>query len=149
MPCRTIALAIFGTVLLLAGCASTPSTASRPAGSGDDPSVPSKLVKGMSGEAVRALLGNPADVSLPPKATVAAEIWTYHRTYRTSREVQTGTQTHPAFVGPGRGDQGMGTVEEPVYSTEFYEVNETLKLLIFHDELLEWKRTATENRSFY
>jgi hypothetical protein len=144
-----VGLVILGMILLAAGCASTSATAPGPAGPSDDPSVLTKLAKGMSGEAVRRLPGNPADVSLPPKAAGAAEIWTYHRTYRTTREVQTSTQSRPAFVGPGRGEDGMGPVEEPVYSTEYYEVNETLKLLMFQDRLLEWKRTATDRRSFY
>ncbi len=142
---RTLALALLGSALLLAGCASTSSTAK----SEDNPSLSAKLVKGMTRSDVRTLLGKPAEVSMTPTTDGMAETWTYHHTYRLTQPEATTTELIPAFVGPGRGENGLGTVEVPAYSMAFYEVHETLKLLMVKGQLLEWKRTATQQKTSY
>ena len=149
MPRCHLALGVIASILLLAGCASTSSTASPPAKPGANPSLSSKLVKGMTRGDVRALLGKPAEVSMTPTADGMAETWTYHRTYRLTQPEATTTELIPAFVGPGRGDNGLGTVEVPAYSMALYEVHETVKLLMVKDQLLEWKRTATQQKTYY
>ncbi len=148
MPRCSFALGVIASILLLAGCTSTSApTGPRPAAA-DDPAASTKLVKGMTRDAVRTLLGKPAEVSMTLTAEGIAETWTYRRTYRLTQPDATSTELIPAFVGPGRGDNGLGTVEVPAYSMAFYEIHETIKLLMFKDQLLEWKRTATQQRRY-
>jgi len=144
-----IALGLIGSVWLVAGCTTAPSTAPRSAG-GANSGASIKLAKGMTADAVRLQLGKPAELSMIVTAEGLAEEWTYHLTFQRSTEVATSMRDVPAYLGPGVGGaQGMGTVQEPVYSLEFREVHETIKLLMFQGRLLEWKSTSTEKRTYH
>lgn len=152
MHSRIPLVAIIALASLPAGCTSTSSSiAPRPpvvAGAMIDAAA-SKLEKGMSADTVRKLLGKPDEITLHPTAEGTAEEWTYHRNFQRADQVPTSMREVPAFVGPmGGGSDGMGTVQEPIYSLETHEINETLKLLMFQGKLEEWKSAFTENRSF-
>jgi len=140
-------VAIVALVSLLAGCASTSSsTAPRPAAAG--PAVigaPVKgLEKGMSADAVRKLLGKPAEITMLVTSDGMAEVWVYHRNLQQSRLVATGTRTATAQLGTMQ----LDAIPEPVYSLESNSVEETLRLLMFQGKLHEWTRQAQEGRAF-
>jgi len=154
MHSRIFPVAIIGLALLPAGCTNPPSTSSSTspqpvvvAGPVIDARL-KKLEKGMSADAVRKLLGNPAKISLRPTTEGTAEEWTYHRTFQRAEQVPTSMREIPAFFGPMGGPGGMGTIQEPVYSLVMHDYDETLKLLMFQGKLMEWKSAFTETRSF-
>jgi hypothetical protein len=42
----------------------------------------------------------------------------------------------------------MGTMQEPIYTIEIHDIDETLKLLMFKGSLMEWKSAFTDRRSY-
>ncbi len=148
-----LSTAIAASVFSLAGCASTapsPTPAPRPAAAVPTASPSAKLVKGMPADAVRSLLGKPAGVSMIVTADGMAEVWTYNLSFQRTSQEATSTESRPAYTGLlGGGDTaGMGTVQVPTYSVVIYQVDETVRLLMFQGKLLEWKSTVSEKRTY-
>jgi outer membrane protein assembly factor BamE (lipoprotein component of BamABCDE complex) len=151
MHSRIFPVAIITLTSLAAGCTSTSSsTAPRHpvvAGTVIDAAA-SKLEKGMSADTVRKLLGKPAEITLRRTAEGTVEEWTYHRNFQRAEQVPAGMREVPAFVGPTGGSGGMGTMQEPIYTIEIHDIDETLKLLMFKGSLMEWKSAFTDRRSY-
>ena len=102
----------------------------------------------MSADTVRKLLGKPAEITLRRTAEGTVEEWTYHRNFQRAEQVPAGMREVPAFVGPTGGSGGMGTMQEPIYTIEIHDIDETLKLLMFKGSLMEWKSAFTDRRSY-
>jgi hypothetical protein len=145
----TLFAAIAAPVFLLAGCVSTPPPSAPPPAAAANPSPSAKLYKGMPAAAVRELLGKPARITMVVTSEGMVDEWTYHLRYERIGQEATSMESRPVFVGPGRGDaNGIGTIEVPAYSMVTYQVDETVKLLLFQGKVLEWKSSATEKRTY-
>jgi outer membrane protein assembly factor BamE (lipoprotein component of BamABCDE complex) len=140
----------------LVSCSSTPApstpdnTASSPtvAAVGDGPEH--ALQKGMTAEAVKQIMGNPAEIKLMTTTTGKAEVWVYRRTSSTPvRQVQVGTRvTTSPTTGDHQSNMGVQTVDEPVFAQLIEVVDETVSLLMFDDKLVEQKTTAQRHLEY-
>jgi hypothetical protein len=140
---------------LLVSCTSTPAS-SNP-GNAASPTVatvgngPEKsLQKWMTADAVRQIMGEPAEIK-PMQTTVGkAEVWVYHRTGNsTIQQVQVGTRsTNVTSVGADGMAHLAQTVEEPVFAQQIEIVEETVSLLLFEGKLIEQKTTSQKRLEY-
>jgi hypothetical protein len=149
---RVIFLAISGITLLFAGCSSAPVSDARPAGAthagasttGVGTRSYAALQKGMTAEQVRGILGEPAEI----KPLKSGEIGAYHWIYRHSfdggvQPVVTGMQDVP-YIDRMTGESR--TIQEPLHGQEMTVIHETIELLVFDGQLVEWKRSFADER---
>jgi outer membrane protein assembly factor BamE (lipoprotein component of BamABCDE complex) len=145
----------------LVSCSSTPTpsapnnTASSPAVAAVGEGPEHALQKGMTADAVKQIMGNPAEIKLMATATGKAEIWVYRRTSSTPvRQVQVGTRVTkgtPSSGSPaGNNQSNMAPqmVDEPVYAQQIEVVDETISLLMFDDKLIEQKTTGQKRLEY-
>jgi len=104
------------------------------------------IAKGMSSEEVRKIIGEPKTIKHIDSAEVKAESWIYRRKLRTeTTQEPVGTETQPAFVGVGMGDEnGLGTVNGSIYRlkhTTFYQVTALLMVDETMMEARQWVET--------
>jgi hypothetical protein len=146
----------------LVSCANTP-TPSAPSNTAAAPTVAAvgdgpehTLQKGMTAEAVKHIMGEPAEIKLMATTTGRAEVWVYRRTSSTPvQQVQVGTRvtnaTTPASgsaTGNNQSNMGAQMVEEPVFAQQIEVVDETISLLMFDGKLLEQKATAQKRLEY-
>ncbi len=134
----------------LAGCSSMPppspakdaGAGSTVAAVGDGPEH--TLQKGMTAEAVKRIMGEPAEIKPMPSPTGKAEIWVYHRTSSApNQQVQVGTRSTAVTTIGGDGQAHVAqTIEEPVFAQQIQIVEETISLLMFDGKLVEQKESA-------
>jgi hypothetical protein len=104
------------------------------------------LKKGMTGAELRQALGEPETIAPVEAPEGKAEVWTYHRKDAVGvRQVVTSVRNVP-FADPLTG--AMRSIQEPIYGQETVYAEEELKLLLFQDSLIEWKRTRRETRGY-
>lgn len=108
------------------------------------------LQKGMTADAVKQIMGNPAEIKLMATATGKAEVWVYRRTSSTPvRQVQVGTRvTTTPVTGDHQGNMPAMSVDEPVYAQQIEVVDETISLLMFDDKLIEQKASAQKRLEY-
>lgn len=127
-----------------AGCSSssTSADATKPVAS-DESAMPfPKLDKGLSAEAVRQKLGEPAKIEPTPSPSGKAEIWIYK--YQKSLgavQVTTGTRDVEGVTMAG----AATTAKEPIYGMADKIQEITLSLLMFNDRL-EVQKAAVEEK---
>ena len=113
-------------VALLSSCATTaPSDTStggvQPAVSASPDGPEHSLQKGMTADAVKQIMGEPAEIKPMPSPTGKAEVWVYHRRSNgATRQIQVGTQ--------------MGEQIEII--------DQTISLLMFEGRLMEQKQST-------
>jgi hypothetical protein len=108
------------------------------------------LQKGMTAEAVKGIMGAPAEIKLMATTTGNAEIWVYRRTSSAPvRQVQVGTRvTNVTTIGGDQQAHVAQTVEEPVFAQQIEIVDETISLLMFDGKLLEQKASAQKRLEY-
>lgn len=139
---------------VLAGCASAP-TAEKPnlgvaAPPADRAALDKEMAKlglkkGMTGAAVRQAWGEPESVKPMETPAGKAEVWTYHRTTTTTRQVPASMETVPS---QDAGTGAASTIMQPVYVQERVAATDEYQLLLFDDKVIEWKQTRQESRAF-
>ena len=128
-------------LLTLSGCVTgTGPQAATPAA----PDPFASLRKNMSTDRVKALVGEPADIKPFTAEGFTCEIWVYRRKIGESvRLVPMGTREVPVTdVITGV----IHNVQEPFYERQFSSVIETIELLIFQQQVVEWKRHQVTER---
>jgi hypothetical protein len=108
------------------------------------------LQKGMTAEAVKRIMGEPAEIKPMQSPTGTAETWVYHCTVQGPVEqIQVGTRTDSIVAKGSDGqDHVVQTVEEPVFKQQFHFIEETVRLLMFDGRLIEQHR-AVQKRTEY
>ena len=99
----------------------------------------------MSAAQVRTLIGEPAEIKPFVVEEFTFETWVYRRKISESvRQVMMGTRDVPvADLMTG----GIRNVPEPFYGKQISSVIETIELLIFYQQLIEWKRHQAIERA--
>jgi hypothetical protein len=140
----------------LVSCSSTP-TPSAPDNTASSPTVATvgdgpehTLQKGMTAEAVKRIMGEPAEIRLMSTTTGNAEVWVYHRmSSGPIRQVQVGTHsTNVTTIGGDGQAHVMQTIEEPVFTQQIEIVDETISLLMFNGKLIEQKESAQKRQEY-
>jgi len=129
-----------------AGCSSPTGPAPRaptaqsnaaPASDGEMPFP--KLEQGMTANAIREKLGNPAQIQPVTSPEGKAEIWVYKFVKSLGMtQVAAGTRESPQ-MSVGAGGAGMITVQEPIYTLAEKKSEVTLSLLMFNGRLQSQK----------
>jgi hypothetical protein len=145
----------------LVSCANTPTpsqpdtTAAAPTATVVGEGPEHALQKGMTADAVKQIMGNPAEIKLMPTTTGRAEVWVYHRMSSTPvRQVQVGTRvtqgtpSSGAAAGNTQSNMAPQMVEEPVFAQLIEVVDETVSLLMFDDKLIEQKTTSQKHLEY-
>jgi hypothetical protein len=133
------ALASVLVVLLLAACGSPASTGS--AASGTFPT----LRLGLIAAQVRALCGEPAEITPWSNSDVRAETWIYRHTLRTDqRQTVVGTRDVPA-ADPVSGT--LRTDKVNAYANETVEIIEVTELLMVEGRLTAQKHHVVKERA--
>lgn len=140
----------------LAGCSSLPpSSPAKDAGAGSTVAAVGDgpehtLQKGMTAEAVKRIMGEPAEIKPMPSPTGKAEVWVYHRTSSAPiRQVQVGTRfTNVTTIGGDGQAHVAQTVEEPVFAQQIQIVDETVSLLLFDGKLVEQTESAQKRMEY-
>jgi hypothetical protein len=143
--------------LMLLGGTGFAATPAKPTTSGKTPPAPNAkpakraLTKGMTADAIKALIGRPREIK-PMKAPAGkAEVWIYRRvTKELTRQTAASMQTVPAFVGVGMGvaGDGMGSVSVPEFRLEHIKIYQVTRLLMFNDKLVTAKQWFEKESSF-
>lgn len=135
-----------------AGCTSPATTGTAAATKPDEVKITKGLIPaleiGMTAEAIRAKLGNPAEIQQMDTAEQPAEIWIYHFEGPVQVvQVPTTMATLPATdTADYRGQ--IRTVQEPQYSLAEQRTRLTLKLLVFQGRLAAQKTTTDSKQSY-
>jgi hypothetical protein len=127
------------SILLVTGCAVAPSEPVDP-NALPGPRPGTSLTKGMGGDQVRELWGEPREVKPMETGNEVdkAEVWVYERQQIANMgQYESGTRDVP-YVNPVTGESTM--IPEPTYETKFDEVTVTTELLLFYGELIQWKQ---------
>jgi hypothetical protein len=152
--------AFIPTVLaaFLVSCANTPTpsapsnTAAAPTATAVGEGPEHALQKGMTAEAVKQIMGNPAEIKLMATTTGKAEVWVYRRSSSTPvRYVQVGTRSSKASAASGSNNSSNMaplSVEEPVFAQLIEVADETVSLLMFDDKLVEQKTTSQKHLEY-
>lgn len=156
--------AYFPAVLaaFLVSCANTPTpsqpdtTAPAPTATVVSEGPEHALQKGMTGDAVKQIMGNPAEIKLMVTTTGKAEVWVYHRLSSIPvRQVQVGTRVSNAGApssgaasGNTQSNMAPLSVEEPVFAQLIEVADETVSLLMFDDKLVEQKTTSQKHLEY-
>jgi hypothetical protein len=140
----------------LVSCSSTPTpsapdnTASSPtvAAVGDGPEH--TLQKGMTAEAVKRIMGEPAEIKLMSTTTGKAEVWVYHRTvFGHVEQVQVGSQVIKDSTSGSDGVVHTATLAEvPIYKQAVHKDLETISLLMFDGKFISQKRTVEKQLEY-
>lgn len=139
----------------LAGCSSMPpspgkdaSAGSTVAAVGDGPEH--TLQKGMTAEAVKRIMGEPAEIKPMQSPTGKAEVWVYHRTSSAPiQQVQVGTRSTDITTIGGDGQAHVANrIEEPVFAQKIEIVDETVSLLMFDGKFIEQKESVQKRLEY-
>ena len=156
MHFRSPALLPTALAAFLVGCAQMPTLS----GLGNAASTPTvaavsngpeqNLKKGMTAEEVKRIMGPPAEIKPMASPTGKAEVWVYHRTSSTPiQQVQVGTRSTSVSPLLGAGSVASSqSIDVPVFADEVEITDETIRLLMFDDKLIEQK-ISTQKRLEY
>ena len=102
------------------------------------------LQKGMPAEAVKRIMGEPAETKPMASPTGKAEVWVYHRTRSApNQQVQIGTRfTNITTIGGDGQAHVARTIEEPVFAQQIEIVEVTVRLLLFDGKYVEQTESA-------
>jgi len=154
---RAFPAMIAALIALLAGCASTPSSSpvagdhSAANSTKTAPGEPeSSLQKGMTAEAVKAIMGEPSEIKPMKSAAGLAEIWIYHRkTQGSVQQIMIGVDAHPISATSSNGSMGFAqTTAAPILRQQAEIIEETVNLLIFDGKLVEHTRSVQKHLEF-
>lgn len=108
------------------------------------------LQKGMTAEAVKRIMGEPAEIKPMSSPTGKAEVWVYHRTSSSPiQQVPVGMRsTAVTTIGADGQAHVAQTIEEPVFAQQIQIVDETISLLMFDGQLIEQKATAEKRMEY-
>jgi len=102
-----------------------------------DPRLP--LKKGMMAKDVKERWGEPASVEPFSSADGKAKVWTYYYTIRDdSMLVVNGTVDQITYIGP---NEGMQNRPQLTYGMQHTLVQQVVKLLLYDDMLVSWKKS--------
>lgn len=147
-------------IILLGGCATTPSpdasgaktAESRPAKDSATRKDPEDtLQQGMSAEAVKAVMGEPAEIRPYPNPSFGkAEVWIYRRrSIGSMQEVQIGTHSTQIMTLAADGTTRIAnTMDEPVYKRETTNIIDTISLLMIDGHFIVYKRATEQQKEF-
>lgn len=158
MSLRPIALISAAMIALLAACIETSTSPPSPgANPGAVPAAvasngPEKSLKrGMTADAVKAIMGSPAEIKPMKAPTGTAEIWVYHRTTTGQvNEIQVGTNSTPISTINSNGQTTvLRTIDQPIFQQQTEFIDESIYLLMFDGRFQQLKtsfRTHFEYR---
>jgi outer membrane protein assembly factor BamE (lipoprotein component of BamABCDE complex) len=108
------------------------------------------LQKGMTADAVKQIMGNPAEIKLMPTTTGKAEVWVYHRTvFGHVEQVQVGSQVIKDSTSGSDGVVHTATLAEvPIYKQAVHKDLETISLLMFDGKFISQKRTVEKQLEY-
>lgn len=147
-----LSLFIVLAALGLAGCSSTPATASASPSPTRPAAAPAGKVPvlslGTTAEAIHTQLGKPAAIRPMAAPEGKADVWVYHLEGPMKvTQVITGTRSVPVATAPGAEGQ-IRMVEEPVYSRAEQRTTVTLELLIMNGVLVAQKSYTDQNSEY-
>jgi hypothetical protein len=109
----------------------------------------------MTAEAVKRIMGEPAEIKLMSTTTGTAEVWVYRRTSSSPiRQVQVGTRftkgtpSSGSATGDHSSNMAAQMVDEPVFAQQIEIVDETISLLMFDGKLLEQKASVQKRLEY-
>jgi hypothetical protein len=148
---------IAALIALLAGCASTPtsspvagdrSAANSTMNAPGDPE--SALQKGMTAEAVKAIMGEPSEIKPMKSPAGLAEIWIYHRKIQGNvQQVMVGMKSTPITSISSTGQTSIiQSIDEPILRQQTEIIEETVNLLIFEGKYIEQTRSVQKHLEF-
>jgi hypothetical protein len=87
----------------------------------------------MTADAVKAIMGSPAEIKPMKAPTGTAEIWVYHRTATGQvKEVQVGTNSTPISTTNSNGQTTvLRTIDQPIFQQQTEFIDESIYLLMF------------------
>ncbi len=140
----------------LVSCANTPTpsqpdtTAAAPTATAVGEGPEHALQKGMTAEAVKQIMGNPAEIKLMVTTTGKAEVWVYHRTvFGHVEQVQVGSQVIKDSTSGSDGVVHTATLAEvPIYKQAVHKDLETISLLMFDGKFISQKRTVEKQLEY-
>ena len=140
----------------LVSCANTPTssqpdtTAAAPTATAVSEGPEHALQKGMTAEAVKQIMGNPAEIKLMVTTTGKAEVWVYHRTvFGHVEQVQVGSQVIKDSTSGSDGVVHTATLAEvPIYKQAVHKDLETISLLMFDGKFISQKRTVEKQLEY-
>ena len=130
-----------------AGCLALEAEADAATKAGAADPVKPAIEKGMSAEDIRKLIGEPREIKpiASGETEVNAEKWIYRRKIRTdTTQEPVGSESQPAYLGPGLGENGMGTVQVPIYRLKHTTFIQVTALLMVDGQLVtarQWVET--------
>lgn len=140
----------------LAGCSSMPppspakdaSAGSTVAAAGNGPER--TLQKGMTAEAVKRIMGEPAEIKPMQSAAGKAEVWVYQRTSSMPvQQVQVSTRsTDITTIGSDGQAHVTQSIGEPVFAQQIQIVDETISLLMFDGKYVEQKQSVEKRLEY-
>lgn len=108
-----------------------------------------KLAKGMTTEAIVALIGRPVEITPMKTDTGKAETWIYRRVIDTkTTQVASSTQSVPAFLGINKNGADIGTTTIPQFHFKKIITFQVTTLLIFEGKLVVAKQSIEQSESF-
>jgi hypothetical protein len=131
--------------LLLGGCAAVPGGSSAPAAS-DSSRQPPPLKVGMSADEIRAAWGPPAEILPLENAPVTGETWRYRAVLRSAQRQVAATVEEVPFFDPISGR--YIPQKEITQSQETVSQVQTTDLIMIEDQLVGWKRSLNEERTY-
>jgi outer membrane protein assembly factor BamE (lipoprotein component of BamABCDE complex) len=155
---RPTALLSTALIALLAGCASSPTTSSSTSdNSGASPTMTATtdspettLQKGMTADAVKAIMGDPVEIRPMKSPAGNAEIWVYRRSTRgATLQVQVGTKSTPITTTNSTGQSMvLQTIDEPILRQQTEIIDETIYLLIFNGNFQQLNRSVQKHLQY-
>jgi hypothetical protein len=108
------------------------------------------LQKGMTAEAVKRIMGEPAEIKPMQSAAGKAEVWLYRRTSSVPvQQVQVSTRSTDITTIGGDGQARVAQrIEEPVFAQQIQIIDETISLLMFDDKLIEQKESVQKRLEY-
>jgi hypothetical protein len=145
--------ALVAILLTGAGCLILANGTAAEARAKADASKPAKppIEQGMSAEEVRKLIGEPLEIKpIAPDATeVSGEKWVYRRKLHTETTTEpVRSETLPAYLGPGMGENGMGTVISPIYRLKHTTFMQVTALLMVDGQLVTARQWVEQEVSY-
>jgi len=104
----------------------------------------------MTAAAVKAIMGEPAEVQPGPPSSGKTEIWIYRRsTYGVVRQIQTGTRSETTnYRGADMMDRAAQSVAVPIYVREVDKTTETISLLMIDGSFIVQKHSAVIQKEY-
>lgn len=129
-------------VFFAAGCTAPATRGTRPT----EANPLEFLKKGLTGDEVKAVWGNPEEIRPLAEDTENAKVWVYRRNLRTTQRPVAATLQEVPFFDPISGE--YRPFKEPYFNEQTSTIVQTVELVMVDDRLAGWHRSLSEQRTF-